>query len=84
MTAEITCQATDTVNIAALGALLQFFVECKAFVDGSTVTIRIKNPKRKGYAKSKRREYAKWPLAIIHCNDPEQAQRIAERVNGDE
>ena len=49
-------------------------VECKVVIVGSEVRILFKNPIK--------RRYEKQPLAIIRCNDPEQAQRIADRVNG--
>ena len=51
-------------------------LECKAVIAGTEVRIIFKKPGRQ--------RYAKQPLAIIHCNDPDQAKRVEGRVNGDE
>jgi len=51
-------------------------IECKAEIVGTEVRIIFKKPGR--------RRYEKQPLAIIRCNDPDQARRVAGRVNGDE
>jgi hypothetical protein len=50
-------------------------LECKAVIAGTEVRVLVKKPGRQ--------RYAKQPLAIIRCNDPEQAKRVAGRVNGD-
>jgi len=51
-------------------------VECKAVIVGCEVRVLVKKPGRQ--------RYAKQPLAIIHCNDLDQAKRVAGSVNGDE
>jgi len=50
-------------------------LECKAEIVGCEVRIIFKKPGG--------RRYEKQPLAIIRCNDPDQARRVAGRVNGD-
>ena len=61
--------------MAAEAQTVTVTVECKAVIVGAEVRVLIKKPGRQ--------RYAKQPLAIIHCNDLEQARRVAGRVNGD-
>jgi uncharacterized membrane protein YcjF (UPF0283 family) len=65
---------TVTVTVECKAVIVT--VECKAVIVGCEVRVLVKKPGRQ--------RYAKQPLAIIHCNDLEQARRVAERVNGDE